>query len=1466
MSENVTNHSKSYAKPSFSTTNTVIGDSGASGSYFAIKDRTLLNNITKDEPNTKINIQLPNGDYIKSSHSGLLNIKGLSRQARKVHLFPHLQGSLLGFGPLCDDGCSVILDKHSAQVIKDGTTILSGSRSGKNDLWYMDLAGCLLSKSVPEKSVPKISVPKFLNDKKVQSPIITVPTLTLPVPQKIQPTAILQKKSHTCECLFCKNNGSAHIIDYNMDLSKCVCNGIVLDLAEPGIPLQANLSKHMVPEFISNDVRRRLKYFHSTFGSPPKSAFLNAIKRDFFSLPGITAQLITKHLFPQEETDCGGMKRKRQGLDSTKVSNEVYFDYEEPRSDINTETIQNHTILYKLIPNTGITHADATGHFEFADGSKSYDLVFYNKDSNYIHVESFNYKNDTDYSVAFQAGIKFFHDKKMSLDIFRLDSEHYGPHQEVCAKHNITIQLVPPDEHRANEAERAIQTWKSCKISMLAGIDPLCPERIFNKINKQCEMVVNLLRRSGVSEHMSAWQQLHGRWNYNQNPMAPVGMKVQIFRSRAHRETTWSTHSLAGWYVGPAMPYKACYEIYVSSTRKVRVSDTVNFYPTDDFLMPGSSPQEDVLSAFHNLTEAVTQMVPLSSQPNTKSITNFVSSLNRFKMLFLDDNNSSQIILDDDPPPGYQPRLMETTSTTPITHSSITALAGTVDELSSKSPIIYTQAPTQIVPAVVPRHSIRIQNQQPRNYHDMHHTGRALSAFFKDPDNFKKLVAHRGTLNNPKRPLQFRVRFLHSSATYDKWLPLDDVINTVPYLTYISSTSYLKNLFKFSQVSNAEKLFNRGDTVIYTSHNNEQFTAIILKVHMEDMNDINYTIQIGDDDTRIINTLPYRLHVSPTATNSHFQSNSDTSDTEDIPWYKLKLLNAIHADHHGLKYIDGGQKTLKYDKARQGPDGHKWRHAFSDELDRLHNRRKTIKFITKAQLEKGRTVSYYNPQLTEKPKNGILEQRVRGTYGGNITDFSGNKTSYTASLPSVKILLNAVISDPDSKFMTIDLKDFFLHGTLDRKEYMRIPLKWFSSADMIKYKINTFIEPGDTSVLVEVNGNMYGLVNASLVANRDIKKLLHKNNFVETNTPSIYKHKTRNIQFSLVVDDFGVKYNETADAEFLIEVLEKEYETTVDWTGKLYLGMKIDLDRHNQTLSISMEGYIQRLLARFQLPYKFNTDNPLPYQSPQYGQKVQYVTSDISPKIDDARKKIMQQAIGGLLYYSRAVALDYTLGVNKMSSRQSDPTEQDWKDFLHLMSFAATWPDCKIRYFPSDMILIIDADVSYLSETLARSRGGGVAYMGKKNDPTFINGPIDVMCVILPTIVSSACEGEYATAFLMAQLSMPLRVQLADLGYKQDMFTNGSTLLTTDNQCAEGIANESIKLKRSRAMDMRYHWLRDRVKLGDFTVKWRKNTHSLADFFTKVLPTKQFQEMRKKFIVPGPRSTLYKSITQTCVI
>ena len=72
---------------------------------------------------------------------------------------------------------------------------------------------------------------------------------------------------------------------------------------------------------------------------------------------------------------------------------------------------------------------------------------------------------------------------------------------------------------------------------------------------------------------------------------------------------------------------------------------------------------------------------------------------------------------------------------------------------------------------------------------------------------------------------------------------------------------------------------------------------------------------------------------------------------------------------------------------------------------------------------------------------------------------------------------------------------------------------------------------------------------------------------------------------------------------------------------------------------------------------------------------------------------------------------------------------------------------------------------------------------------------------------------------------------LAELGYPQL-----PTPIICDNLCAVGIANNSFTQKRSKTIDMRYHWIRDQVTLGNFTVTWEPGATNLADFFTKAHP------------------------------
>eukprot|EP00536_Pseudo-nitzschia_multiseries_P009450 jgi/Psemu1/23220/gm1.23220_g len=57
--------------------------------------------------------------------------------------------------------------------------------------------------------------------------------------------------------------------------------------------------------------------------------------------------------------------------------------------------------------------------------------------------------------------------------------------------------------------------------------------------------------------------------------------------------------------------------------------------------------------------------------------------------------------------------------------------------------------------------------------------------------------------------------------------------------------------------------------------------------------------------------------------------------------------------------------------------------------------------------------------------------------------------------------------------------------------------------------------------------------------------------------------------------------------------------------------------------------------------------------------------------------------------------------------------------------------------------------------------------------------------------------------------------------------------MKTDNNTAEGILNGTIKQKRSKAIDMRFYWLKDRAEQGQFNIFWEPGKHNLADYPTK---------------------------------
>jgi hypothetical protein len=167
------------------------------------------------------------------------------------------------------------------------------------------------------------------------------------------------------------------------------------------------------------------------------------------------------------------------------------------------------------------------------------------------------------------------------------------------------------------------------------------------------------------------------------------------------------------------------------------------------------------------------------------------------------------------------------------------------------------------------------------------------------------------------------------------------------------------------------------------------------------------------------------------------------------------------------------------------------------------------------------------------------------------------------------------------------------------------------------------------------------------------------------------------------------------------------------------------------------------------------------------------------------------------------------------------------------------------------MLLAVESDASHLSESRARSRAEGLHYLVPRTPvielkhltETNVNAAIEVISVIIPSVVASAFEAEYAALFLNGQTAVGLRQTLADLGYPQS-----ATVIRSDNSCAVGICNRTIKQKRSKSIDMKYHWIRDKVDQGQFKVIWSPGKTNLADYFTKIHPNAHHLLYRKFFV------------------
>ena len=186
-----------------------------------------------------------------------------------------------------------------------------------------------------------------------------------------------------------------------------------------------------------------------------------------------------------------------------------------------------------------------------------------------------------------------------------------------------------------------------------------------------------------------------------------------------------------------------------------------------------------------------------------------------------------------------------------------------------------------------------------------------------------------------------------------------------------------------------------------------------------------------------------------------------------------------------------------------------------------------------------------------------------------------------------------------------------------------------------------------------------------------------------------------------------------------------------------------------------------------------------------------------------------------------------------------------------LLNYPASNQHAEIKYRASGIQLAIYFDVPYLSVSKVRNRSSELHFLRKglpnPNNPEYfiptVNGILLVVWNIIRNIIASEAEAKYVTIFVNSQTCVPICTTLIEMGWKQ-----GPMGIQVESSTAVGIATKEFRQKKSKAMDMRFYWTKNIIKLRQFRVFWRTSPENLENYHFKHHPPKHHLADWSKYI------------------
>lgn len=254
--------------------------------------------------------------------------------------------------------------------------------------------------------------------------------------------------------------------------------------------------------------------------------------------------------FPEAvETTKGHMRRVKSGVRSTKAQKEEAPEVEAAAAELAALRQKHRDVYVEVKDISEMVYTDQTGRFPVVSSQgHKYIMILVEVDGNYIANEAMKSRETSEIVRAYKAIIQKLKRRGITPKKQMLDNEAPEKYLQVIEEEGIEWELVPPNNHQRNVAERGIQTAKGHIIANMLGCDESFPMREWHRLLPQIELTLNMLRASNVRPNVSAHTDVYGVHDYNRMPLGPLGCATQCFVSPEERRR-FGAHAVDSWYL-----------------------------------------------------------------------------------------------------------------------------------------------------------------------------------------------------------------------------------------------------------------------------------------------------------------------------------------------------------------------------------------------------------------------------------------------------------------------------------------------------------------------------------------------------------------------------------------------------------------------------------------------------------------------------------------------------------------------------------------------------------------------------------------------------------------------------------------------------------------------------------------------------------------------------------------------------